>query len=259
MNRDPCAYSIYAYVFDDGHTYIGLTKCPSRRASNHRSPDSNSAVQRYWKTSGQDVFPEMLVLYNGLSASEAQRTEGLLVDCISQCMRLNVAPTGIGVSGLGGRLERTDEEIREAKRLQRRKAVERMTKWVSAHQEARKAYMKEYRRKNRSSLAERNKKYHIRFRKERLLQMAEYARTRKDKKREYDKNYRQLHREKRNEQTKAWRKEHQERLAEYARTHKDEIREYNRIYRQLHREKLKEQMKTWRKRQKSGTTTKSGR
>lgn len=48
-------------------------------------------------------------------------------------------------------------------------------------------------------------------------------------------------------------------MAEYARTHKNEKREYDRIYRQLHREKRKEQMKAWRERQKSGTTTKSGR
>ena len=215
---DPCAYSVYAYVFDDGHTYIGLTRGPVKRARNHWNPHSNSAVRRYWNVSDQNSIPDMLVLYSGLSASEAQRTEGLLVDCISQNMRLNIAPTGIGVGGLGGWLERTDEEVREAKRSQRRKAVERTTKWVNAHQEARKACMKEYRRKNHSSLAEKDKKYHIRFRKERLLQMAEYTRT-----------------------------------------HKDEKREYDRIYRQLHREKRKEQMKAWRERQKSGTTTKSGR
>lgn len=204
--KDPCAYSVYAYVFDDGHTYIGLTSNLTRRASNHRNPKKAGAVQRYWVRSAQKSFPDMLVLYTGLSALEAQRTEGLLVDNIAQDLRLNVAPTGPGLGGLGGYLERSEEDTRESKELQKKKTIARMTEWVRAHPEERKRYMKMYRQRNKELLRSKDKAYHFRFRQERLAKKAEYTRTHKDKKREYDRIYRQSHQEKRKEQMKAWRK-----------------------------------------------------
>lgn len=203
--KDPCAYSVYAYVFDDGHTYIGLTSNPTRRASSHRNHKA-SAIQRYWIRSAQKSFPDMLVCYTGLSALEAQRTEGLLVDNIAQDMRLNVAPTGQGLGGLGGYLEQSEEEIRESKELQKKKAIARSTEWVRAHSEERKRYMKMYRQRTLELLRSKDKAYYFRFKQERLAKNAEYARTHKDKKREYDRIYRQSHQEKRKEQMEAWRK-----------------------------------------------------
>ena len=98
--EDPCAYSVYAYVFDDGHTYVGLTLNPETRHSGHKcNPDS--AVHRYWKSSGQDHFPDMTVLRDNLTAEEAQGLEGLLADAVDPALRLNTAPVGVGVGALG--------------------------------------------------------------------------------------------------------------------------------------------------------------
>lgn len=208
--KDPCAYSVYAYVFDDGHTYVGLTTDPVKRAKNHRNPRSNSAVQRHWSTSEQKTFPDMLTLYSGLSSSEAQRTEGLLVSNVTPDMRLNIAPTGPGVGGLGGCLERSEEEIRIAKELQRKKAIARARKWAQSHPGARRQYMKEYRQKHLDHLRAQDRIYHVRLRKERLAKMAEYTKAHKEEKRKYDKIYRQLNSEKRKEQIKAWRQRKRE-------------------------------------------------
>ena len=119
---------------------------------------------------------------------------------------MNVAPTGPGLGGLGGYLERSEEEIRKSKELQKKKAIVRMTERVRAHPEERKRYMKMYRQRNKESLRSKDKAYHLRFRQEHLAKMAEYTRTHKDKKREYDRIYRQSHQGKRKEQRKAWRK-----------------------------------------------------
>ena len=67
--EDPCAYSVYAYVLDDGHTYIGLTKDPRRRDYCHRynskNPAKDSSVMRYWKKSGQNAFQICLCCMTG--------------------------------------------------------------------------------------------------------------------------------------------------------------------------------------------------
>lgn len=99
-DENPRVYSVYAYVFDDGRTYVGLTMNPEHRDSKHRH-DHDSAVYRYWKSSEQEHFPDMTVLRDNLTAEEAQGLEGLLADAVDPALRLNTACTGVGVSALG--------------------------------------------------------------------------------------------------------------------------------------------------------------
>lgn len=96
----PRIYSVYAYVFSDGHTYVGLTIDPVRRHSEHSSCE-NSAVHRYWKESQSGHFPDMTVLCDKMTASEAQTLEGMLVDVVDHELKLNTAYTGEGIGSLG--------------------------------------------------------------------------------------------------------------------------------------------------------------
>lgn len=99
-SKDPRAYSVYAYVFNDGHAYVGLTIRPETRHSGHKN-GADSPVYRYWKESGQKFFPDMTVLYEKLTASEAQLTEDMLANAVGPELRLNTADTGVGIGSLG--------------------------------------------------------------------------------------------------------------------------------------------------------------
>lgn len=94
-------YYVYAYVFDDGTTYVGLTKSPKRRDREHRRKSSkHTAVFKYAKQTGS-LIPNMLILESGLCAADAQKYEGLYRDNVSDDLLLNVAPTGRGVGSVG--------------------------------------------------------------------------------------------------------------------------------------------------------------
>lgn len=110
-DENPRVYSVYAYVFDDGHTYIGLTISPEMRDCRHRH-GANSAVYRYWKDSGQEHFPDMTVLRDNLTAEEAQGLEGLLADAVDPALRLNTGRTGVGI-GLLGTPDLSEERTRK--------------------------------------------------------------------------------------------------------------------------------------------------
>lgn len=99
-DEDPRVYCVYAYVFNDGHAYVGLTICPETRHSGHRN-GTGSSVYKYWKKSGQKFFPDMTVLYEKLTASEAQLMEDMLANAVSPELRLNTADTGAGIGSLG--------------------------------------------------------------------------------------------------------------------------------------------------------------
>ena len=96
----PRIYSVYAYVFSDGHTYVGLTIDPVRRHSEH-STCANSAVHRYWKENWSGHFPDMTVLCDRMTASEAQTLEDMLVSAVDHELKLNTAYTGEGTGSLG--------------------------------------------------------------------------------------------------------------------------------------------------------------
>ena len=97
-------YYVYAYVFDDGKTYIGLTKNPKNRAHQHRlrslDKKKTSAVRRYADMTGAPV-PDMLILESELTAENAQKLEDLYRQAIPEEYQLNVRPTGVGKGALG--------------------------------------------------------------------------------------------------------------------------------------------------------------
>ena len=73
-------YYVYAYVFNDGKTYIGLTRNPESRAHQHKIKPSDkrmtSAVRRYADMIGVPV-PDMLILESGLTDKGAQKLADL--------------------------------------------------------------------------------------------------------------------------------------------------------------------------------------
>lgn len=250
--KDPCAYSVYAYVFDDGHTYVGLTRNLKKRALGHKC--EKSAVFRFWAKSGQKDFPLMLVLYGGMSSSEAQRTEDILVNCIEPAKRINRAMTGIGSGSLGGHANWTEEEQRYARERRSKKN---------------RAYAKDYHRKHRERILTKQKAYRQDHR-EKIRKLAkDYAELHKAEKREYHRIYWKKHKKelsrKNKEYYRAHLKELRERAKIYASLHRDEKRKYNklydrghieekrarnRIYKQKHREELRQQAKEYRLRKK---------
>lgn len=100
VRKDPFGYVVYAYVFDDSKTYIGLTSDVSTRRRAHRDRKRMTAVMQYSLATGLPM-PDMLILYRDLSASEAQRTEDIIRSSIAPSLCLNVAATGVGVGSVG--------------------------------------------------------------------------------------------------------------------------------------------------------------
>ena len=97
-------YYVYAYVFNDGKTYIGLTRNPESRAHQHKIKPSDkrmtSAVRRYADMIGVPV-PDMLILESELTDKGAQKLEDLYRQAVPKEYQLNVRPTGIGKGALG--------------------------------------------------------------------------------------------------------------------------------------------------------------
>lgn len=97
-------YYVYAYIFDDGKTYIGLTRNPENRAHQHKTRPSDKrmtpAVRRYADRIGVPV-PDMLILESGLTDKGAQKLEDLYRQAVPKEYQLNVRPTGIGKGALG--------------------------------------------------------------------------------------------------------------------------------------------------------------
>lgn len=126
IRQDPFGYVVYAYVFDDSKTYVGLTSSVDTRRRAHRSGKRTTAVMRYSLATGLPV-PAMLILYRDLSASEAQRTEDILRSSIDPSLCLNTAATGVGVGSVGtvGEIRRSKEDKARQNRLAARRFLER--------------------------------------------------------------------------------------------------------------------------------------
>lgn len=237
MSEDPCAYSVYAYVFDDGHAYVGLTNNLKQRSYNHRydnkRQERSSPVLKYWKKSGQETFPDMLVLYDGLSAGEAQRTEGLLIGALDPDLVLNKAPTGPKVGSLGGKPRLSAEERKAAK--------ERRRKYNSA-----------YSRKRREKPGFRLKRHEqdLEYRKRHKAEIRKRQREWSERNRERRKEYYLKNRKRLLEKCKAYRLEHHDRICEQMRAYRKEnhtsVVEGQRAWYRKNREKALEQKKEYR-------------
>ena len=112
-------YYVYAYVFDDGKTYIGLTRNPENRTHQHKISPSDkrraSAVRRYADMIGVPV-PDMLILESGLTDKGAQKLEDLYRQAVPKEYQLNVRPTGIGKGALGPYHRPVSLEEKESRR-----------------------------------------------------------------------------------------------------------------------------------------------
>ena len=109
-------YVVYAYVFNDGHTYIGATKNPKRRHAEHGSPRRGTAVSKFASLRGLPI-PDMLILYDGLTDVEARKTEDLMRMNVPADLCLNVAKTGPKTGSVGGNNRRTAYELAVANRI----------------------------------------------------------------------------------------------------------------------------------------------
>lgn len=104
---------VYAYIFDDGHAYVGLTCNQQKRDHSHRCDDS-SAVYLHSKETGASI-PSMTILEQGLTPKEAQHYEGLWLKWMSNTFTmLNRTKTG-GLGGLFGNVPHTLENALKAK------------------------------------------------------------------------------------------------------------------------------------------------
>jgi len=104
---------VYAYIFDDGHAYVGLTCNQQKRDHSHRCDDS-SAVYLHSKETGASI-PSMTILEQRLTPKEAQYYEGLWLKWMSNTFTmLNRMPTG-GLGGLFGNVPHTLENALKAK------------------------------------------------------------------------------------------------------------------------------------------------
>lgn len=120
---------VYAYIFDDGHAYVGLTCNKRDRDHQHRCED-RSAVYLHSKASGRNV-PEMTILEQGLTAQAAQHYEELWIKWMSNTFTmLNRAKAG-SLGGLFGNVPHTLENALKAKeKFKTRKALRWHCKWA---------------------------------------------------------------------------------------------------------------------------------
>ena len=86
---------------------------------------------------------------------------------------------------------------------------------------------KQYRKKNKERIAERNKQYY-------------------EENKERNKQYREEYKERRAELNKQWRKENKERIVEYAKQYRKKNKERNKQYRKKNKERISKRMKQYR-------------
>lgn len=104
---------VYAYIFDDGHAYVGLTCNQQKRDHSHRCDDSSAVYLHSIKTGAE--IPSMTILEQGLTPKEAQHYEGLWLKWMSNTFTmLNRTKTG-GLGGLFGNVPHTLENALKAK------------------------------------------------------------------------------------------------------------------------------------------------
>lgn len=99
-------HAVYKYEFPKQHAiYIGLTMNSKVRDYDHRhgKHGKKSAVQRFAEECGLSV-PQMVIIADGLTIKDAQRTERQFVDSFASAgwKVLNTRPTGEGCSSIGG-------------------------------------------------------------------------------------------------------------------------------------------------------------
>lgn len=109
---DSDAHIVYAYIFDDGHAYVGLTCNPRKRFMSHRR-DSDSAVYQYSIESGK-LIPKPIILEADLSAKEASAKEVEWIERMSEEYDMLNKVQGGSLGGIY--IPHTLEEAREIAR-----------------------------------------------------------------------------------------------------------------------------------------------
>lgn len=133
-------YSIYAIKFIEQHAvYVGLSMNPNRRMKEHKNKEST--VLKFAKANNIEV-PDMEILENGLSRTEAQTMEEYHRKSFMEegWNILNIAKTGLGSSSLG-KLNRStwnhDNLYEEAKKYHTRYEFQKNNKsaYVAAYEQ----------------------------------------------------------------------------------------------------------------------------
>lgn len=124
---DSDAHIIYAYIFDDGHAYVGLTCNPRARFMSHRR-DSSSAVYQYSLQTGMPT-PEPTILETDLNAKEARTKEVEWIERMSERYEMLNRCQGGGLGSLY--VPHTLEEAREiASHYSTRKEIKNASLWA---------------------------------------------------------------------------------------------------------------------------------
>lgn len=210
------SYYVYAYVFDDGSTYIGLTRNPKMRDKCHRFRTQRpSSVRKYADKTGADV-PDMFILESGLDSTEAQKMEDLYRCSVPKDLQLNIMSTGVGVGSLGFARNPLTPEERHRRELE------------AAHRRD-----KKYREQNREAIKEYRRKYNTEHPEKKRAQWDRYFNKNKDsvyaKHAAYYKKNRDKIRDKHRRYHEAHLAEHRMRQAKYEDAHREEIKARRRI------------------------------
>lgn len=185
---------VCAYVFDDGKTYIGITRRkPSDRHSEHKR-NPRSSVKTYADRMSSDI-PDMLILDRDLDERSAQRLEELYTQAIPPDLSLNRGKTGVGTGSTGQPESTMSPEEKRAKkaayrRSHRKERNEYSLKYRREHPEQTKAARSRHREAARQrrllnpELAEiermRSRKYYSEHRDERLAYKRRHRQSQKD-------------------------------------------------------------------------------
>lgn len=124
---DSNAHIIYAYIFNDGHAYVGLTCNPRARFMSHRR-DSDSAVFQHSLQTGMPT-PEPTILETDLNAEEARAKEVEWIERMSKRYEMLNKCQGGGLGSLY--VPHTLEEAREiASHYSTRREIKNASLWA---------------------------------------------------------------------------------------------------------------------------------
>lgn len=214
--------NIYIYIWEEQNTvYIGRTVNPKSRHYQHR----HIPTERTYQFSIEHCVehPKMVIIENDLTIEEGVEREKYWIEYYRTSGNYNVLNKSCGGQTAREKIY-TKEEILE--------------------------HQKEYRRKNRSLINERQRKYYEEHKEERK----KYYELNKDKIKEYRDEYRKTHRDEILNSKKKYREKNRDKIREkakeyqrknkssysksYYETHKEEIKSYQKRYREKHREEL---------------------
>ena len=215
--------NIYIYIWEEQNTvYIGRTINPKSRHYQHK----HIPTERTYKFSSEHgvEHPKMIIIENDLTIEEGVGREKYWIEHYRTNGAYNVLNKSCGGQIGSQKTNLTEEEILE--------------------------HQKEYRRKNRSLINERQRKYYEKHKEERKR----YYELNKDKIKEYEDEYRKSHRNEILNSKKKYREKNRDKIREKAReyrrknkssysksyyeTHKEKIKSYQKCYREKHREEL---------------------